>query len=68
MSKIDAKTKLRIWMLKKGIRVGDVQKHMGLAAGCVSHFLAGRMASKKIVNYFTNKRCPESYFKNGRVV
>jgi len=50
--------KVRVWMLKKGLRVQDVADGAGVDQSYVSHFLAGRKKAPKVRSWLLGQGCP----------
>lgn len=59
--------KVRIWMMKNGLRSRVVAKQYGCSFPVISKFLSGVMTSNGLVDHFVRQGCPEEYFDNGRV-
>ncbi len=54
--------RIRMWMLKKKLRVQDVADGAGVDQSYVSHFLAGRKKSApKVRTWLLEKGCPAKY-------
>ncbi|MHC1792050.1 hypothetical protein [Solidesulfovibrio sp.] len=53
--------KIRVWMLKKGIRVQDVANGAGVHHSYVSHFLAGRKKAPAVRAWFVGRGCPAKF-------
>ena len=49
---------IRVWMLKRSIRVQDVADGAGVDKSYVSHFLAGRKKSPKVRQWLLMRGCP----------
>ena len=59
--------KIRVWMLKKGIRVQDVANGAGVHHSYVSHFLAGRKKSAQAIReWLLGQGCPAKYLGEGK--
>lgn len=57
---------IRVWMLKRGIRIQDVAQSVGLHRTYVSHFLAGRKKAPAIRAWFKEHGCPVRYLGEGK--
>lgn len=53
--------KIRVWMLKKGLRVQDVADGAGVDQSYVSHFLAGRKKAPKVREWLLGQGCPVKF-------
>lgn len=49
---------IRVWMLKRDLRIKDVADSMGVHQSYVSHFLAGRKRAPAIREWFIGHGCP----------
>jgi len=58
--------KIRVWMLKKGIRVQAVADGAGVDHSYVSHFLAGRKKAPKVREWLLGQGCPAKYLREGK--
>jgi len=54
-------------MLANDIKVKDVAKELGVHYSAVSHFLRGKLSSRKIRLYFLKKGCPEGFLGEKRI-
>jgi len=52
-------TKIRIWLLRKGIRQADIVQDLKIDPSAISHWIDGHISSKRIKDYFINKGCPK---------
>lgn len=60
------KRAIKIWMLKKGLRVQDVAASLGVHHSYVYHFLAGKKKALVIRNWFLGQGCPAKYLGEGK--
>lgn len=58
--------KIRVWMLKKGLRVQDVADGAGVDKSYVSHFLAGRKKAPKVRAWLLGNGCPVKFLGEGK--
>jgi hypothetical protein len=58
--------KLRLWMLANDVRVIDIAKDLNVDHSTVSHVLAGRGKSKRVMEYLREKGCPDVFLCNGQ--
>ena len=57
---------IRVWMLKKGLRVQDVADGAGVDQSYVSHFLAGRKKAPKVCAWLIGQGCPAKFLGEGK--
>lgn len=57
---------IRVWMLKKRIRVQDVADGVGVDQSYVSHYLAGRKKAPKVREWLLGQGCPVKFLGEGK--
>ena len=57
---------IRVWMLKRSIRVQDVADGAGVDKSYVSHFLAGRKKAPKVREWLLRQGCPVKFLGEGK--
>jgi len=53
--------KVKIWMIKKGIRQVDIARELGITRQTVCKVVGGREKSSRVVEWLKKHGCPESF-------
>lgn len=51
-------TEIKVWMLRNGISQSQVRRDLGVDPSVPSHYLSGKLVSRRIDAYFIEKGCP----------
>lgn len=54
----DPVTELKVWMLRNGISQSQVRRDLDVDPSVPSHYLSGKLVSRRIDDYFITKGCP----------
>jgi transcriptional regulator with XRE-family HTH domain len=54
--------KVKAWLLLQGIKQAKIADELGVSRATIHHWIAGRVQSQRIYNYFITAGCPREYF------
>jgi predicted XRE-type DNA-binding protein len=54
--------KVKAWLTLQGVKQAQIAADLGVARATIHHWIAGKVQSQRIYNYFINAGCPREYF------
>jgi predicted XRE-type DNA-binding protein len=54
--------KVKAWLALQGIKQSQIAEELGVARATIHHWIAGKVQSQRIYNYFIERGCPREYF------
>jgi len=61
------KKDIQIFMIQRGLSNRQIAQYIGVSEQAISSFIAGKMKSQKIRDFFNTIGCPEPVFCKGYV-
>jgi predicted XRE-type DNA-binding protein len=58
-----AARKVKAWLVLQGVKQASIAEDLGVARATIHHWIAGRVQSQRIYNYFIKLGCPAEYFQ-----
>ena len=54
--------KVKAWLVLQGITQAKIAEELGVARAMIHNWIAGRVQSQRIYNYFIEHGCPREFF------